>query len=97
MRYNSIPFTSAICWLSFWLGSVLTGASWIYARLQEKDFIIGLSKGWLNLTSPDSTVALMLSIGVMLIAIGLIFVPLYYSAIFVTALVKVLTRKPIRI
>ncbi|KJW95058.1 hypothetical protein SG66_25160, partial [Enterobacter asburiae] len=67
------------------------------ARLQEKDFIVGLSKGWVNLTSPDSTVALMLSIGIMLIAIGLLFVPLYYSAIFVTAFIKVLNRKPIRI
>lgn len=97
MRHNIVPFTSAICWLSFWLGSVLIGASWLYARLQEKDFIIGLSKGWINLTSPDSTVALMLSIGIMLIAIGLLFVPLYYAAIFVTAFVKMLTRKPIRI
>lgn len=69
----------------------------MYARLQQKEFIVGLSKGWINATSPDATVALLLSLGVMLIAIGLLFVPLYYSAVFVSAIVKILTRKPIRI
>lgn len=99
MRYNqsSISFTSAICWLSFWIGSVLIGASWLYARLQGKEFISGLSNGWINVTSPDSTVALMLSLGILLIIMGLLFVPLYYSAIFVSALAKILTRKPIRV
>ncbi|HGJ5866930.1 hypothetical protein [Arsenophonus nasoniae] len=60
MRYNTMPFTSAICWLSFWIGSILNGASWLYARLQEKAFLVGLSKGFLNVTSPDSTVVSLL-------------------------------------
>ncbi|OTA20108.1 hypothetical protein Xbed_01824 [Xenorhabdus beddingii] len=97
MRNNSTSFTSAICWISFWLGTVLVGASWLYAKLQEKEFLLGLSEGLMNITSPDSTVAIMLSIGTMLIAIGLLYVPLFYSAVFVSAYVKVLTRKPIRI
>ncbi|MDC9592412.1 hypothetical protein PSI17_02095 [Xenorhabdus sp. IM139775] len=97
MRNNSIPFTSAICWISFWLGTVLVGASWLYAKLQGKEFLVGLSEGLMNITSPDSTVAIMLSIGIMLIAIGMLFVPLFYIAVFVPAFVKVLTRKPIRI
>ncbi|PHM74220.1 hypothetical protein [Xenorhabdus kozodoii] len=97
MRNNAISFTSAICWISFWLGTVLVGSSWLYAKLQAKEFLIGLSEGLMNTTSPDSTVALMLSIGIMLIAIGMLYVPLFYTAVFIPALVKVLTRKPIRI
>ncbi|HGJ5868512.1 hypothetical protein [Arsenophonus nasoniae] len=97
MRYNTMPFTSAICWLSFWIGSILIGASWLYARLQEKAFLVGLAKGFMNVTSPDSTVALLLSIGVALIVIGFIFVPLHYCTVYAIAFVKVLTRVPIRI
>lgn len=97
MKNNMMSFTSALCWLSFWFGAVLVGASWLYARLQEKVFLTGLDKGLLELTSPDSTVALMLSIGIMMVALGLIYVPLYYSAIFIGNTVAILSRKPIRI
>ncbi|CDH02789.1 hypothetical protein L7750_14840 [Xenorhabdus bovienii] len=97
MRNNSTPFTSAICWISFWLGTVLVGASWLYAKLQGKEFLVGLSEGLMNITSPDSTVAIMLSIGAMMIAIGMLYVPLFYTTVFVQAFMKVLTRKPIRI
>ncbi|HGJ5864018.1 MAG TPA: hypothetical protein ACHBZ9_07965 [Arsenophonus nasoniae] len=97
MRYNNISFISAICWLSLWIGVVLTGASYLYAKLQGKEFLVGLSKGWFNAISPDSTLALMLSIGMTLILIGFLFVAFYYFATFIAAFVKVLTRIPIRI
>lgn len=97
MKSNMMPFTSALCWLNFWFGSVLVGASWLYARLQEKVFLTGLDKGFLELTSPDPTVALMLSIGIMMVALGFIYVPLYYSAMFIGNTVAILSRKPIRI
>lgn len=97
MKLNAVPFTSALCWTSFWLGSVLVGSSWLYAKLKGVEFLLGISRGWGHITSPDSTVALMLSIGTMLIAIGLLFVPLYYSAVLVSAFIRILTRQPIRI
>ena len=97
MRQTTVSFTSALCWISFWIGTVLVGTSWLYARLQGLTFLTGIEKGLLALQSPDSTVALLLSAGAMLIALGLIFVPLYYSALLVGAFVKILTRRPIRI
>lgn len=97
MKNNMISFIAALCWLSFWLGSILVGASWLFAKLQDKVFLNGWDKGILEITSPDSTVALMLSIGVMMVALGLIYVPLYYSAVFVGNTVTILSRKPIRI
>lgn len=97
MRQSMISFTSGVCWISFWLGSVLVGSSWIYAKLQGVEFIVGAEHGLTSLYSPDSTVALLLSTGAMMILLGLLFVPIYYSAILVGAFVKILSRKPIRI
>lgn len=97
MRTNGVSFTAAVCWLSFWLGAVLSGAALLYARFQQVPFIEGLANGLMNVTSPDSTVALLLALGLMLLVIGVIFVPLFYLTVAVQGLIRVLTLKPIRI
>lgn len=71
--------------------------AWLYARFQQVPFIEGLANGLMNVTSPDSTVALLLALGLMLLVIGVIFVPLFYLTVAVQGLIRVLTLKPIRI
>lgn len=86
-------YRSIVCWVNLWIALFLIGSAKVYSLTHQVKFVEILDNNYMDLSIPDPTIALLLSMGVTLLAMSNFYLIFHY----IHVLSIILVRKPIRV